>query len=449
MPGCQASQSYFNLLQYVTMQVTTKHLSDTKVQLTLEADAGQLNKAKEQTLRALAQDIKLPGFRPGKAPLQLVEKNANSGVLQQDFMERAMNMMYGQALDQENLRPVTQPQVTVKKFVPFTTLEIEAEVEVIGKITLIDYKDYKKLKLAKVEVKISAKDVDEVITQLQTREAEKKDVERAAEDGDQIVVDFKGVDSKTGEPIGGADGKDFPLVIGSNAFIPGFEPNLVGLKAGEEKIFTIAFPADYGVATLQNRNVEFNVTAKKVQHVVKPKVDDAFAAKVGPFKVIAELKEDIKKQLTAEKENQAQRTFEEAVLNEVSDKSTVAIPASLIEQEIVRMEADERQNLAYRGQTWQEHLEAEGVDDEQHREQKRAQAERRVKAGLVLAEIAEKEKIMVTPEEADTRIQLLKAQYQDKAMQGELNKPENRREIASRLLTEKTIEKLVAYASAK
>lgn len=449
MPGCQASQSYFNLLQYVTMQVTTKHLSDTKVQLTLEADAGQLNKAKEQTLRALAQDIKLPGFRPGKAPLQLVEKNANSGVLQQDFMERAMNMMYGQALDQENLRPVTQPQVTVKKFVPFTTLEIEAEVEVIGKITLIDYKDYKKLKLAKVEVKISAKDVDEVITQLQTREAEKKDVERAAEDGDQIVVDFKGVDSKTGEPIGGADGKDFPLVIGSNAFIPGFEPNLVGLKAGEEKIFTIAFPADYGVATLQNRNVEFNVTAKKVQQVVKPKVDDAFAAKVGPFKVIAELKEDIKKQLTAEKEDQAQRTFEEAVLNEVSDKSTVAIPASLIEQEIVRMEADERQNLAYRGQTWQEHLEAEGVDDEQHREQKRAQAERRVKAGLVLAEIAEKEKIMVTPEEADTRIQLLKAQYQDKAMQGELNKPENRREIASRLLTEKTIEKLVAYASAK
>ncbi len=428
------------------MQVTTKQLSDTKVQLTLEADADQLQKAKEQTLRAIAKDMKLPGFRPGKAPLQLVEKSANSSVLQSDFMERAMNVMYGQALDQENLRPVAQPQVTVKKFVPFTTLEIEAEVEVIGKVTLTDYKKIKKTKEA---VKVTAKDVDEVIAQLQTREAEKKDVERAAKDGDQIVIDFTGVDAKTGEPIGGADGKDFPLALGSNTFIPGFEPNLIGLKAGDEKIFTITFPADYGVTTLQNRNVEFSVTTKKVQEMVKPKADDAFAAKIGPFKVVGELKDDIKKQLTAEKENQATRDHEEAILNEVSDKSKVAIPASLIEQEIARMEADERQNLAYRGQTWQEHLEAEGVTEEEHREQKREQATRRVKAGLVLAEIAEQEKIMITPEETDVRIQLLKGQYQDKAMQAELNKPENRREIASRLLTEKTIEKLVSYATSK
>jgi trigger factor len=434
------------LLHYVTMQVTTKQLSDTKVQLTLEADAAQLKKAKEQTLRALAKDMKLPGFRPGKAPLQLIEKNANQSVLQNDFLEYALNVMYGQALDQENIRPVVQPQVTVKKFVPFTTLEIEAEVEVIGKVTLADYKN---LKHAKEAVKITAKDVDEVITQLQTREAEKKDVDRAAKDGDQIFIDFTGVDAKTGEPIGGADGKDYPLALGSNTFIPGFEPNLIGLKAGDEKIFTITFPADYGVPTLQNRNVEFNVTVKKVQEMTKPKADDAFAAKVGPFKALTELKEDIKKQLTAEKENQSTRTYEEAILNEISDKSKVAIPASLIEQEITRMEADERQNLVYRGQTWQEHLEAEGVTEEQHREQKRGQAERRVKAGLVLAEIAEKEGIMVTPEEADIRIQLLKGQYQDKAMQAELDKAENRREIASRLLTEKTIEKLVSYASAK
>jgi trigger factor len=428
------------------MQVTTKHLSDTKVLLTLQADDAQLQKAKEQTLRALAKDMKLPGFRPGKAPLQLVEKSASSSILQTEFMDRAMNAMYGAALDQENLRPVAQPQVTVKKFVPFTTLEIEAEVEIIGKVTLTDYK---KLKHVKADAKVTANDVDEVVSQLQTRESEKKDVERAAKDGDQIVIDFTGVDAKTGEPIGGADGKSYPLVLGSNAFIPGFEPNLVGMKAGDEKIFTITFPADYGVTTLQNRNVEFNVTAQKVQEMVKPKVDDAFAAKIGPFKTVDELKEDIKKQLTTEKQNQVQRDFEEAILNDVSEKSKVAIPTSLIEQEIARMEADERQNLAYRGQTWQEHLEAEGVTEEQHREQKREQAERRVKAGLVLAEIAEQEKIMVTPDEADLRIQLLKGQYQDKAMQAELNKPENRREIASRLLTEKTIEKLVGYAASK
>lgn len=428
------------------MQVTTKKLSDTKVQLTLEADAKLMEQAKQQTLRALARDMRLPGFRPGKAPLQLVEKNANPNVLQTDFLERAMNTLYGQALDQEKLRPVAQPQVTVKKFVPFSTLEIEAEVEVIGEVKLVDYK---KVKLAKDEKKVTAKDVDEVVAQLQTREAERKDVDRAAKDGDQISIDFTGVDAKTGEPIGGAEGKDYPVVLGSNTFIPGFEDHLVGLKAGDDKTFTILFPEDYGVTTLQKRKVKFSVTAKKVQSVTKAKLDDDFAAKVGPFKTVAELKADIKRQLEAEQAQQEIRAYEEKVLNHVADKSTVAIPDSLIEQEIARMEADERQNLAYRGQTWQEHLEAEGVTEEQHREQKREQATRRVKAGLVLAEIAEQEKITISPEELELRLQLLKGQYQDKAMQAELDKPENHRDIASRMLTEKTIEKLVGYASAK
>lgn len=439
-------QTILYLLHSVLMQVTTKILSDTNVQLTLVADDEQLLKAKQQTLRALAKDMRLPGFRPGKAPLQLVERNANPNTLQNDFMERAMNAMYGQALDQEKLRPVVQPQVTVKKFVPFTTLEIEAEVEVIGKITL---SDYKKSSVVKEAVKITTKDVDEVIQQLLTREAERNVVERISADGDQIVIDFEGVDAKTGEPIAGADGKDYPLVLGSNSFIPGFEPNLLGLKAGQEKTFELTFPADYNVSALQSRKVSFTITAKKIQEIIKPKLDDDFAAKIGPFKTIADLKEDIKKQLTAEKETQTTREYEEKVLNDVADKAKVAIPTSLIDQEITRMEADERKNLTYRGQTWQEHLKAEGVTEDQHKEQKREQAERRVKAGLVLAEIADREKVQVTAQEVELRVQLLKGQYQDKAMQAELSKPENLREIGSRMLTEKTIDKLVSYAAAK
>ena len=428
------------------MQVTTKHLSDTKVQLTLVADDALLQAAKQQTLRAIARTMRLPGFRPGKAPMNLVEKNADPNVLQSDFLERAMNAMYGQALDQEKIRPVIQPQVTVKKFVPFSDLEIEAEVEVIGDIKLVDYK---KLKLSKDEAKVTAKDIDEVIGQLQTREAERKDVDRAAKDGDQVTIDFKGVDAKTKEAINGGEGKAYPLVLGSDTFIPGFEPNIVGMKAGEDKTFTITFPEDYGVSSLQKRKVEFTVSVKQVQAIEKAKLDDEFAAKVGPFKTVAELKADVKKQLETEKEQQANRAFDEKVLNEVADKSTVAIPDSLIEQEVSRMEAEERQNLAYRGQTWQEHLEAEGVTEEQHREQKREQAEKRVKAGLVLSQVSEEEGITVTPEELELRIQLLKGQYQDKAMQAELNKPENQRDIASRLLTEKTIDKLVSYIAKK
>src|SRR5690242_18998523 len=128
------------------MQLTRNNISDTKIKLTLAADQKQLETAKQQALRALAKDLKLPGFRQGKAPLQLVEKNGNTNTLQQDFMERAMKAMYGQALDDENIRPVAQPQVTVKKFVPFTELELEVEVDIIGEIKLVDYK---KIKLEK------------------------------------------------------------------------------------------------------------------------------------------------------------------------------------------------------------------------------------------------------------------------------------------------------------
>jgi trigger factor len=427
------------------MQVTRKNLSDTKVQLTLVADEALLAKTKDETLKVFRKDMSVPGFRKGKVPLNLVEKKANTEAFQADFLDRAMNTLYVAALDQEKLRPVAQPKVQIKKIVPFTTLEMEVEVEVVGAVKLADYK---KVKITRDAVKVTDKDIDEVIKQLQTRDAEKKDVTRVAKDGDQVIIDFKGVDAKTKEPIQGADAKEYPLMLGSNAFIPGFEPEIVGLKTGDEKTFIITFPKDYSVSALQNRKVEFTVTTKKVQELNEPKVDDAFAAKVGPFKTVDEMKADIKKQLEGEKQYQADRDFETKLLEEITKNSKVAVPKVLVDEEIDRLEADERQNLMYRGQTWQEHLKDEGVTEEEHREQKREQAERRVKAGLVLAEIAEVEKLDITSEEFEVRLQLLKGQYQDKQMQEELDKPENRRDIASRMLTEKTIQKLTEYANA-
>ena len=213
------------------MQVTKKNLSETKVQLVLVANEKQLTAAKKATLAVLGKEMRLPGFRQGKAPEALVEKNANPATLQSEFLERAVNLLYVTALSEENLRPVAQPEVKISKFVPFETLEVEIEVEVVGKITL---PDYKKIKLAKKKVTVTAKDVDAVLDQLKQRDAEKKDVTRASKNGDQVVIDFKGVDAKSKEAISGADGKDYPLTLGSNTFIPGFEENVVGMKPGEE-----------------------------------------------------------------------------------------------------------------------------------------------------------------------------------------------------------------------
>lgn len=428
------------------MQVTKKFLSDTKVSLTLVADADLLASEKEKVLREFAHSVKIPGFRQGKAPLSMVEKAVDPSRLQTEFLEHALNRLYVAAVDHEGLRPVSQPQIKITKFVPFDTLEVEAEVEVVGEVKLPDYKN---IKVTKEKVSVTAKEVDEVITSLRLREAEKKDVDRAAKEKDQVWIDFKGVDAKTKEAIKGADGKDYPLVLGSNTFIPGFEENLIGMKAGDEKTFTVTFPKDYGLKALQNRKVEFTVKVKQVQEVIEPKVDDEFAAKVGPFKTVAELKEDIRKELLARKEGEAELKFGEDLLTKIAEKAEVAIPEVLIEEQLDMMEREQRERLVYRGLTWQEWLESEGLTPETYRKQQRPQAELRVKAGLVLSEVAEKENLEVTPEELEVQIQILKARYPDTQMQAELDKPSGRRSIASRILTDKTMAKLKEYANAK
>ena len=426
------------------MHVVKKYISDTRVKLTLVADAKLMDEEKHKLLKAFAGQVKIQGFREGKAPLDMVEKHVDQARLQSEFLEHTINRLYMAALDHENLRPVAQPNVKITKFVPFSTVEVEAEVEVIGEIKLADYK---KIKLAKEKLSVDAKEINEVIASLQTREAEKKEVKRVSKEKDEVWIDFRGVDAKTKEEIKGADGKDYPLLLGSNTFIPGFEDNLVGLKVGEEKTFVLTFPKNYGVKTLQNRKVEFTATIKKVNEVVEPKVDDALAAKVGPFKTVAELKTDIKKELLARKEADAEQKYADALITKITEKSKVAIPEALLNEQLDRFEQEQRQNLMYRGQTWQEFLEGEGLTEETFRSQQRPAAELRVKAGLVLSQISEEEKIDVSAKEIDDQLQALKARYTDPQMQAELAKPEARRTIASRIVTDKTVARLKELAS--
>lgn len=412
----------------------------------MTADAELLKKAKDEILSELAKEVRIEGFRQGKAPLNLVEKSIDPARLQSEFLQSALNHMYAEAARQERLRPVTQPEVSITKFVPFSDLEAEATVEVVGEIKL---PDYKKIKLEKPKVSVAAKDVDEVINQLQIRESEKKDVNRAAKNGDQVWIDFKGVDAKTKEAITGAEGKDYPLGLGSKTFIPGFEDELIGAKTGDEKEFTLTFPADYGAKELQNRKVTFTTKVTKVQEVVKPAVDDKLAAKVGPFKTVEDLKADIKKELKDRQEQNASQKYADDVITKIAEKTKVAIPQGLIDEQVQRIEADQKQNILYRGITWKEYLEQEGTTEEEWRKKQQPNAELRVKVGLVLAEIADAEKVEVTLQEIDQQIAAWKAQYTDPKMREEMDKPEAKREIASRLMTEKTINKLVEYASSK
>ncbi len=426
------------------MQVKRTNKSDTKISLSISASQAYLADIKQKTLERLTDKANVPGFRDGKAPLHLVEKHLNPELLQSEFMEDALSHLYSQAVLSEKLRPIDRPQVTLKKFVPYTDIEFEAEVEILGEVKL---PDYKKIKKSMPKVTVSDKDISDVIDSLKSRMGERKEVKRAAKSGDEAVIDFKGVDAKK-EPIKGADGKEYPLVLGSDSFIPGFEDNVVGMKPGEEKDFTITFPKDYGVKSLANKKVTFSVTLQKLNEITEPKIDNAFAAKAGPFKTVKELKDSIKQELTIERTKQATQELEGEIIKEIAAKAKLNVPETLIEDQIERLIQETKQNLAYRGMTYKEFLEQEGKTEEQIKtEVARPQAEERVRVGLVLAEIADQEGLQVSDEEVDAKIAELKSRYSDPAMQAELDKPEARRDVGSQILTQKTIQKVVEYAT--
>ena len=416
--------------------------SPNEVVLTITANEADLSPIKQRTLKRLAPQVKLTGFRDGKVPLNMVEKNLDQAAFQSEFLDAAVNALYQKALDQESIRPVANPDMSLTKFVPFSTLEFSLTVPVIGDIVL---PDYKKIKLTPPTPKVEPKDVNDVVASLQQRLAERKPADRAAKDGDEAMIDFKGTDAK-GQAVAGAEGKAYPLTLGSKSFIPGFEDNVIGMKPGDSKTFIVTFPKDYGVAALQSKKVTFEVTLISLNELVEPKADDDFAAKAGPFKTLVELKADIKKQLMVERENEVTRNYEEELLALIADKAKLAVPKQLIDEQIERIEAEEKQNLAYRGQTWEEHLKAEGVTAEEHKEQKREAATNRVKIGIVLSEVAEAEKITVEPKEFDVRLKAMKEQYQDAEAQKQLEQPEVQRDILARMITEKTINKLKEYA---
>lgn len=426
------------------MQTKRTQVNDTQIKLEIIVDEAMLVEAKEHAINKLAKNVKVPGFRAGKAPMAMIEKSLDPAVLQEEFLNDVLNQAYSQVIIDEKLQPIAQPKVEVTKFVPFSTVEFTAIIE---QVTLKKLADYKKLTAKKTIEKVAPEKITEVIENMRQQMAQRKDVERAAKNDDQLWIDFDGKD-KDGKEIKGAKSTNYPIVLGSNTFIPGFEEHLMGMKAGDTKTFDITFPKDYGVKALQGKKATFDVVVVKVQEVIKPELDEEFVKKVSPeSKNLAELKKDIESQLAVEADSNAQRAYENALVAELVEKSDVVVPDELLQEQEQNVMRDLQQNLLYRGQTMQEYLDAIGMTEKEQKEKEiTPEAERRLKAGIILSEIAEKENLSVSAEEIDIRISVLKQRYaSDAQMQKELENPNNRREIGAQLLTEKTIAKIVGY----
>lgn len=423
------------------MKTSVKHLSDTKVVLTIAVTPDELKAAELVALTKIAKEIKVPGFRKGKVPANVVAKHADPQLVGQQTLEDALSKAVADAFAAEKLQALDRPEVEVKKYEPGKELEFTAEVEVMPTIKL---GDYKKLK-AKLKVeKPTDKDVDGLIVRMQENFAEKKEVKRAAKSGDDVVIDFVG--KKDGVAFDGGTAEDFNLGLGSGQFIPGFEEGVAGHKAGDTFDLDLEFPKDYHSKDLKGAKVVFTVTLKSVNEKVLPEVDEAFAAKCGPFTSVKELREDILTQMTSQREREAGEKLKDELVKELVEKSTVPVPEVLLKDQERSIEQDFMQNLMYQGINLDSYLEANGFATKEEWLDKEVQpaAEARVKAGLVLAELNKELKIDASTKELEDHINLYKQQYaNNKEALAQFNQPEVQRDIANRLLTEKTVEKLV------
>ena len=426
------------------MKTKVKNISDVKVELTISLGVEELKAAEQVALTKLAKEVKIEGFRKGKAPLEMVAAQVDQNVLGQEIIENALSKAVAEAFLKEKIQAINRPEVDVKKFVPGTELEFTATSEIMPKVELGEYKN---LKVKKEKVSVSQKEVNETIDQILKNFAEKKKVKRAAKEGDEVIIDFLG--KKDGVAFDGGKAEKFPLELGSKSFIPGFEEGLIGKKAGDELSLDLKFPKDYHAKDLAGAKVVFEVKIHEVRENVLPEINEEFLSKLGEFKTKEDFEKQIKEDLKTQKQAEADDKFKDELVKKLAEVSKVPVPEILLEDQKQSIEMDMQQNLMYSGLSLDDYLKRMGKTREEWLENDvKAVAESRVKSGLALAELSKVEKIQSSVDELDARIAQLKEQYgNSKEVVKQLSSDDVRRNLANQILTEKTIDLLVKLNS--
>ena len=421
------------------MKVTTKKLSDTSVEIKVVLDKNDLKDAEEKAIARLTKDVKVEGFRKGKAPLDVAKKNINPNDLASVALDIAVRTTVPKAFEDSKSAPLMIPNVEVTKFVPGETVEYTATADILPEVKL---GDFKKLGIKKEVVKATEKDVKEIFENIQNAYAETKVAKKKAEMGDEVVIDFEGF--LKGEKFEGGAAKDFKLKLGSHQFIPGFEEGIVGHESGDRFDLELTFPKDYHADKLAGQKTTFNVLVKQVNEIIKPALDDELAKKCGPFKTVDELKADIKKNIETQNEYKAEEKFKDDLVNKLVEKSKVSAPEIMIKDQLRIIRQDIEANAARQGLHFEDYLKQTGQTEEDWEKMAREVAEKRVKASLCLQILARDEKIEVSDDIVDAKIAELREAYKkSKEALKNLKDPNVRQDIKNRLTIEKTLNFLV------
>ncbi len=391
------------------MKVSAEKIENQQVVLTIEVVAAELDKAEERACKRLANQVSIPGFRKGKAPRAIVERHVGKeSVLQEAFDLLAPKALADAMEDQKIEDIVARPDIDIQT--------LEEGKDVVFKATVVPRPEvklgeYKGLKIEKDAVSVTDEDVQKQIEHMADHQAKMVEAPEGAavENGDFTTLDFKGfVD---GEAFEGGEGKDYPLQIGSNSFIPGFEDQLVGAKVGEEKEVNVTFPEEYHAKDLAGKPAVFKCTIRSIKHKELPEINDDFAKSSSKFQTLDELKADVRKNLEQNEERKADDAQKEKALETATNNTTVDVPPIMIDNEVSRMIREMEMRLAQQGMKLEQYLQFAGTDIAKLRETYRETAEKNVRTGLMLEEVAKAENIKVESKDLDKEVAMMAAAY--------------------------------------
>ncbi|MDU4962433.1 MAG: trigger factor [Sporomusaceae bacterium] len=389
------------------MRVTAEKIDNHQIVLEVEIPQPEVDKAFDRAYQRLAGKVNIPGFRKGKAPRKILEARLGKEALAEETFELLAPQAYSKALDEQNIEPVSRPQIDVVQLEAGKPFVFKATVVAKPAVTLGEYKG---LKAAKPPVAVSEEEIGQKLDDMRQQQAKMVVVPEAVlQNGDFAIIDFEGfVD---GQPFKGGDAKGYPLEVGSGSFIPGFEEQLLGAKAGETREVSVSFPADYFVAELAGKEAKFNVVIQDVKRKELPEVDDDFVKEASSFNTVEELKADIKNKLEVAAEQKHERDFRNAIMEQAVKGVQADVPAVMIESKIDQMIEDLDLNLQNRGLKLENYLQYMGTDAAGLREKYRESADTAVRTDLLLDEIAKAEDLKVENEDLDKEVQAMAQTY--------------------------------------
>lgn len=382
------------------MKTEVKSVAENEVLLEVEVPQEEVQRSYERTLKRLAREVSLPGFRKGKVPVQMVIARLGEDYVRSQTLEDFLPEWYDAALHDTEVDAVSMPELDMKPLSLEEPYSFTAKVQVLPTPTLGEYKG---LSVPKRVAEVTDEQVASQLAMVQERFASLKPAdERPVQDGDFVVVDITA--SSDGEPIEGAAATDYMVQVGSGQFIPGFEDNLTGLKVGEHKEFTVTFPADYQVEELQDKPADFVVDVKEIKEKVTPELSDDFAKDVSEFETLDELNADVRERLEKSQALAVEREFRSRTVDAAVANATFSVPPAMVEREAHGLYHELESNIGEQGLTMDVYLKAMEKTAEEVEEGLKPRAEVSVRRRLVLDAIREAEGIEVTDDEVRERI---------------------------------------------